>query len=736
MPRPILCLLLVVLCLSAGCPPDPESASDPHAVLAGLDLPATFDRVALDQGVPRELLLALAWHNTSFDPLDPGDKHEHAPAFGWLGLSAGQVEQAAALSGLPVEDVRHDPRANLWAGAALLSELAGPGADMLEPGAPWWPAVTAITELDTQWMRDEHALDVFTTIQEGLDVETAEGARISFLGRDLPDLEDIDLEEGPYEESGDFHGVTGFPGRARYLPAHSSNSSARGSSIRRIVLHTTEGSYAGAIGWFRNASSNVSAHYVVRRSDGQVTQMVPDNRAAWHACSSNSDTIGIEHEGRASVASTWTSANLEASARLVGWLARKYDIPVDRNHIVGHGEVQPSYCAYRYDPGPHFPWSTYMQKVKHYKRNGWRAGSFKKATIDIQFPTNGSEVGKPFAMRITRKHANRLAVYLGARRVKKNLRANPSSPIIRPRGPGWKRLQVRAYRSDGTEAGRKTIRVRVRTSTVDVDPRAGRIDGLDYRLHSTLDGPAHHVRYWINGRPVRDRFTDRLWARPDDYALIKRFGSERRRLLVARAYRDDGRLIGEGWRWITPRDQPGPPVELTSFAADELVGTTMRLSAQGNANVAWVKYYAGDTMLTDDSGASRAYGPDFDLYVAFDSPGAQPVTARAFDLAKNRRDSLTETVHVPSWALEMGWSRTGPRTYRFDADAPAGTDRVVFYEGAQLLQDLDTGQGYAPGRAFEFEHQFGALGATTVNAVARDPVGNVLGSLGFVVEVE
>ncbi len=740
MHRPSPSVLLAVLALAVGCDAGPELLQGPEA-LRGLDLPTTFDRVASEQGVPRELLLALAWHNTSFDPLDHGDKDmEHAPAYGWLGLSDDQVDQAAALTGLQVQDVQDDPLLNLWAGAALLSELAGPNAAPGAPGADWWPAVTGLAEFDEQWMRDEYALDVFTTIQEGLDVETANGESILFEGRDLPDLEDIDVEEGPMQEEGDFSGGGfGYPGRARYLPAASSNyTHSRSSRIRRIVLHTTEGSYEGAIGWFRNPSANVSAHYVLRRSDGQITQMVRDDQTAWHACSANSDTIGIEHEGRSSVASTWTPANIEASARLVGWLARRYDIPVDRSHIVGHGEVQPSYCAYRYDPGPHFPWAAYMKKVKYYKAHGWNAAStFKPAKIDFQLPKNGQQVGDPFVMQVKRKNAHHLSVYLGARRVKKNVRGGSPTMVIQPRGPGWKRLQVRAYRKDGTEAGRKTIRVRVRTSAVDVDPRARHIDGLDYALTSDLDGSAAYVRYWIQGGSVRDDLTNRLRAQPDDYLFVHGFSSEARRLLVARAYRSDDRLIGEGWRWVTPQDGPGPVVELSQVGADPLVGTTMRLHAEGNSRVAFVKYFVGGEVLQDtDSGESKALPPDFQIYADFDEPGAQVLQARAFDIAGNRRDTVNQTIHAPSLTLEVGWDRTGPRTYRFDADAPAGTERVLFYRGTQLLTDINTGQGFAPGQAFELEHQFATTGAATLSAVARDPVGNVLGAVSFTLAVE
>lgn len=37
------------------------------------------------------------------------------------------------------------------------------------------------------------------------------------------------------------------------------------------MIHVTQGSYAGTISWFKDAAAQVSAHYVIRSSDGQIT---------------------------------------------------------------------------------------------------------------------------------------------------------------------------------------------------------------------------------------------------------------------------------------------------------------------------------------------------------------------------------------------------------------------------------------------------------------------------------
>jgi len=49
-----------------------------------------------------------------------------------------------------------------------------------------------------------------------------------------------------------------------------------------IVLHHTAGSYAGSVSWCMNPSAKVSYHCIVN-TDGNRTQLVADNRRAWHA---------------------------------------------------------------------------------------------------------------------------------------------------------------------------------------------------------------------------------------------------------------------------------------------------------------------------------------------------------------------------------------------------------------------------------------------------------------------
>jgi len=108
-------------------------------------------------------------------------------------------------------------------------------------------------------------------------------------------------------------------GPALWDQASTSNYSVgrSGTAITNVTIHTMQGSYAGTISWFNNASAGVSAHYCVRSSDGQITQMVRDADRAWHVLSANYYTIGIEHEGFVADASWYTENMYQSSAALV-----------------------------------------------------------------------------------------------------------------------------------------------------------------------------------------------------------------------------------------------------------------------------------------------------------------------------------------------------------------------------------------------------------------------------------
>jgi hypothetical protein len=162
-----------------------------------------------------------------------------------------------------------------------------------------------------------------------------------------------------------------------FVPASAANYSHHhrpASTVRLIVVHETEGSFAATVKWFRNPKARAAANYVVGR-DGKVVHMVADSYVPWHAGNSyvNAHSIGVEHEGYTGVQGTLTDAEYRASARLVAGLLRRYRLPADRGHVIGHDEVPDPYHRGAYggyshhtDPGRYFDWPRYMAYVRDY----------------------------------------------------------------------------------------------------------------------------------------------------------------------------------------------------------------------------------------------------------------------------------------------------------------------------------------------------------------------------------
>lgn len=118
-----------------------------------------------------------------------------------------------------------------------------------------------------------------------------------------------------------------------------------------IVIHIMEGTLKGTDAWFSNEESGVSAHYGIGKT-GEIHQYVGESDRAWHAgrlvsptwrllkaeVNPNWYTIGIEHEGTENT--PWSDALYKASAGLIETICRRWAIPCDRDHIIGHREIR------------------------------------------------------------------------------------------------------------------------------------------------------------------------------------------------------------------------------------------------------------------------------------------------------------------------------------------------------------------------------------------------------------
>ncbi|RPF36459.1 N-acetylmuramoyl-L-alanine amidase [Streptomyces sp. TLI_185] len=163
-------------------------------------------------------------------------------------------------------------------------------------------------------------------------------------------------------------GAVDFRG-AQWLSASSANYRRADRpddySIDRVIIHVTQGGFASAVKAFQDPDHKAAAHYIVRQ-DGHITQMIRELDVAFHAGNReyNERSVGIEHEGFVERRSSFTDAMYASSARLTAGICKRYGIPVDREHIIGHVEVPGTDHT---DPGRYWDWDRYMGLVRSAK---------------------------------------------------------------------------------------------------------------------------------------------------------------------------------------------------------------------------------------------------------------------------------------------------------------------------------------------------------------------------------
>lgn len=115
-----------------------------------------------------------------------------------------------------------------------------------------------------------------------------------------------------------------------------------------IVLHHTGGNDIDASakqihGWhLKNGWSGIGYHYVIRK-DGTIERGRPEWAIGSHAYGENSHTIGIHLSGDFEQAEP-TAQQIEKCAMLIADIADRYGLPIDRETIVGHGELMATDC--------------------------------------------------------------------------------------------------------------------------------------------------------------------------------------------------------------------------------------------------------------------------------------------------------------------------------------------------------------------------------------------------------
>ncbi len=344
-----------------------QSREEGRSDIGRPNLDRAFIEAAAKFEVPVDILRAVAFSETRFDGHNGEPSSDNG--FGIMHLTDNDVNQtlrlAAELTGYSEKELRTENDKNIFGGAAVLAYLAkSEGVDRSDVSG-WFPAVARYSGSTDEILARFYADHVYELLNNGFTGTSPGGETITVYA------EQIEPRRGRFESVPEFGTDNGAVASTDYGPAlwsaaHSSNYTTANREttypINYVIIHTTQGSYAGAISWFKNASANVSAHYVIRSNDGQITQTVREKDVAWHAgnWTYNTQSVGIEHEGYVNNASWYTDAMYRASAALTRNVCQKYGIPMTRSRIIGHNEVP---GATHTDPGPHWNWSYYMQLV-------------------------------------------------------------------------------------------------------------------------------------------------------------------------------------------------------------------------------------------------------------------------------------------------------------------------------------------------------------------------------------
>ena len=190
-----------------------------------------------------------------------------------------------------------------------------------------------------------------------------------------------------------------------------------------IVSHITEGNFNGAVSWLCNPKSIASSHFVVAQ-DGRITQLVSLEDGSWcngtsvnpptskldyrkstlknvktRKTNANYYTVTIEHEGFSYEGQgRLTEAQLKATIwlhkHIIKEVKRIYDvdIPIDREHIVGHFEINP--ITKPNCPGKNFQFDEIIKELR-------------KGVVDVAIENWQREMGEKALDSLNKKKDNK-----------------------------------------------------------------------------------------------------------------------------------------------------------------------------------------------------------------------------------------------------------------------------------------------------------------------------------------
>ncbi len=348
------------------------SAAEPEAPWS-VSLMPMFESAAAKYNVPLPLLLTLGYYGSGFE--NRGSAPTIEGGYGVMALrknnqGGDSLALGARLTGYSEDTLKVEPAANIEAAAAVLDYYAGMWQiDRSRGLEAWLQPVIQYAGLDEEDSRF-FAWEIFKALRDGFEQcvnaagEPFSSGPHSIGATDLPSL----LPAGVQTTNVDYPG-------AIWDAAASCNYSTAWHSSDTIIVHTMEGTLAGTRSWFKTCDRGEGVGPSSCQSnigkDGTIVEMVRDYQTAWHVSCFNGCSIGIEHEGSA-YDTTHPIAMYNASAGLARDLCNRWGIPKARftptttcggAGLCGHVDVTNCCCGTHTDPGSHWDWTYYINKI-------------------------------------------------------------------------------------------------------------------------------------------------------------------------------------------------------------------------------------------------------------------------------------------------------------------------------------------------------------------------------------
>lgn len=323
----------IALCALACASASPESiASSPNT------LDDAFTSASVESGVPRDLLVAIARveGGLTMPKTRDVDLASQVPVAGPLELRRGKIDTlalGASLLGASETDIRSDADLGLRAGALVLAKLGRDRGARASDLQSFELALEDLSGFADSFHRARYAREVFAALQSGGTFDARDGATIALAPHAEIQIPILSEPEHTMTTLPEYPGAEVFPTDC----TNKCDTTRGGASVGFIVIHDTEGGWNASVATLQNDTGK-SVQYIVN-TDGTVGQFVPESYTAWHDGNYyyNQRSVGIEHVGY--YEQSYPDAEYAASAKLVAYLTNKYDVPKDRDHIVGHDQI-------------------------------------------------------------------------------------------------------------------------------------------------------------------------------------------------------------------------------------------------------------------------------------------------------------------------------------------------------------------------------------------------------------